>query len=118
VRVADDAALAAAERDVDHRALPGHPGREGAHRVDRLLRVEADAALGGAAGVVVLDPEALEDPHLAVVHADRNGEVELALRPAQELADTFVELQLVGHRVELTLGHRERIELLGHECLP
>ena len=48
VRVADDAALAAAQRDVDDRALPGHPHRERAHGVERLLRVKADAALATA----------------------------------------------------------------------
>ena len=61
VRVADDAALAAAEGDVHHGALPGHPRGQGADRVDGLVGVEADAALARAAGVVVLDAEALED---------------------------------------------------------
>ena len=34
-RIADHAALRAAERDVDHRALPGHPRRQRLHLVER-----------------------------------------------------------------------------------
>jgi hypothetical protein len=37
VRVADDAALAAAERNVHHGALPRHPRREGANGVERFV---------------------------------------------------------------------------------
>jgi len=70
VRVADDAALAAAERDVDDGALPGHPHGQSPDGVDRLLGVEADAALAGAAGVVMLAAEAAEHADAAVVHAD------------------------------------------------
>ena len=80
VRVADHAALGAAERDVDDGALPRHPHREGADRVDRLLRVEADAALARAARVVVLNAEAAEDLDLPVVHADRDREPVFAER--------------------------------------
>ena len=61
VRVADDAALAAAERDVHDGALPGHPHGESAHRVDGLERMETDAAFARTAGIVVLDAEAAED---------------------------------------------------------
>src|SRR5512143_735849 len=57
VRIADDAALRATERDVDDGALPRHPHRERADRVDGFLRVEADAALARSAGVVVLHAE-------------------------------------------------------------
>ena len=53
--------LAPPKRDVDDGALPRHPHREGAHRVEGLLGVEADAALARSAGVVVLDAEAAED---------------------------------------------------------
>ncbi len=118
MRIADHAALAAAERDVHHGALPGHPGGQRAHRVDGLLGVEADAALGRAAGVVVLDSEAAEDLDPAVVHSDRDREVVLTLWPAQELSQTLLELQSVGDRVELPLGHLECVELFAHEEPP
>ena len=57
----DHAALAAAVRDADDRALPGHPHREGLDLVERDVLVVADAALGRAAAEVVLDAIAGED---------------------------------------------------------
>ena len=114
-RVADDPALAAAERDVGQRALPGHPGGQRAHGVGGLLGVEADAALGRPAQIVVLDAEAAEDLDRPVVHAHRDGEVELAHGPAQQLAHARLEAELIGHAVELRLGHFEGIEFFAHD---
>ena len=65
VGIAGDAALATAERQVDDGALPRHPERQRRDLVERDARVEADAALGGAAGEVVLDPIARVDLDLA-----------------------------------------------------
>ncbi len=76
--------------------------------------MEADAALVGAAGVVVLDAEALEDAQRAVVHAHRDAEVVLAHRPAQHFGNLRVELEQLGDPVELLLGHFEGINLSGH----
>src|SRR4026209_412691 len=64
----DDAALAAAVRDADDRALPGHPHRQGLDLVERDVLVVPDAALRGASPEVVLDPIAREDADRAVVH--------------------------------------------------
>ena len=80
--VHDHAALAAAQRDIGHGALPGHPHREAAHGVEGLSRVEAYAALVGAARVVMLHAEAGEDFQRAIVHAHRDAEGELTQRPA------------------------------------
>src|SRR4030043_1506895 len=119
VRVADDAALAAAERDVDDGALPGHPHGQGADRVDRLLGVEANAALAGAAGVVVLAAEAAENTDAVVVHADGNGEMVLPQRVPQEVPGRLIELEKVSDGVKLFLGHFERVEPFGgHEKTP
>jgi hypothetical protein len=115
VRVADDAALAAAEGDVHDGTLPGHPHGQGPDGVDRLLGVEADASFAGPAGVVVLATEALEDADAAVVHADGDGEMVLPQRLPQEVPGGLVELEKVGHRVELLLGHLEGVEpFYGH----
>ena len=112
--VADHTALPTAQGDIDNRALPGHPGRQRTHRVDRLLGVKADTTLGRATSIVVLHPVSLEDPDRAVIHLHRNGEMKLALRPPEELADPLVELQLVGHGIKLPLRHLERVELFRH----
>ena len=70
--VADDSALAAAERHLGHGALPGHPGRQRRDFVERDAGVVADAALGRAERDVVLHAVAGEDLDLAVVALDRD----------------------------------------------
>ena len=74
-----DAALGAAERDAGDRGLPGHQRGERAHLVDVDLGVEADPALVGAAGAVVLDPVAGVDVDLAVGELDRDLDGDLAV---------------------------------------
>ena len=82
LRVADDAALRAAERQPHQRALPRHPHGERLDLVARDGRVVADPALGRPAGHVVHDAIAVEDVDGPVVHRDRDGDLDglLALR--------------------------------------
>ena len=84
LRVADDAALRAAERQVHQRALPGHPHRERLDLVERDGRVVADAALRRAAGDVVRDAPAGEDAHGAVVHRGRDRDLDRLLALAED----------------------------------
>ena len=114
--VADDPALAASERDVDDRGLPGHPRRQRAHRVDRLVRMEADTALRGSARVIVLDPEPVKDLRRSIVHLDREGDVHFTNRPPEELVDPVVELEDFRRLVELTLGDVKGVVGFGHTC--
>jgi len=111
--VDDDAALAAAVRDPDDRALPGHPHGEGLDLVDADVLVIADAALGRATTEVVLDAVAGEDADRPVVHLDREGHGECPARLAQDLADARVQLQMFGREVELLLGNRPRVDRRG-----
>ena len=104
-RVADDAALAAAERHVRDRALPGHPGRERGDLVQRDVGVVADAPLGGPERDVVLHAVAGEDFDLAVVHLDRARHRDLPLGVGQDFPDAGVEPQQARRPVEL-LEHR------------
>ena len=53
--IAGDAALGAAEGDVDHGGLPGHQRGERLASSTSTVGVVAQAALHGPAGVVVLD---------------------------------------------------------------
>src|SRR5581483_2906222 len=103
-RVHDDAALRAAERDVDDGALPRHPHRERLDLVQRHVRVVADAALGRAAVDVVLDAIAGEHPDARVVEPHRERARELALHLAQDLSQPRLELDDLGGLVELGLG--------------
>ena len=101
LRVDRDAALGAAEGDVDDGALPGHPHRQRLDLVERHARVEPDAALGGPARDRVLHAVAREDLDLLVVQLDRDRDDQLPLRRAQQLARAGVELEELGGAVEL-----------------
>ena len=102
--VDDHAALAAAVRDADDRALPGHPHREGLDLVEADVLVVADAALGRPAAEVVLDAVAGEDLDRAVVHLHREVDGQLAAGLAQDAAEAGVEVEPLGGQVELLLG--------------
>ena len=104
-RIADDAALAAAERDVRDGALPCHPRGERGDFVERHVRVVADAALGRSERDVVLHAVAGEDLDLAVVHLDRAGDGDLALGMREDFPDAGIETQQPRRAIEL-LEHR------------
>ena len=99
--VAGDPALAAAQRDIHHRALPGHPGGQGPDRVDGLVRMPAQPALGRSPGLVVLNPVGLENLDPAVVHPDRKGYLELLHGPPQKLVGGRIQTQPLGGVVQL-----------------
>ena len=93
LRVADDAALRAAERDAHQRALPRHPHRERLDLVDGDVGVVADAALRRAARDVVGDAVALEDLRRAVVHADGDRDLDRLLALAEHGDEVRVDLE-------------------------
>ena len=99
-RVADDAPLGAAEGDVDDRALPCHPRREGPNLVERHVLVEADAPFAGPACDVVEDTVADEDLDPAVVHGDRDRNLGLAHGLAQHLVEARIEAELLRGHIE------------------
>ena len=109
------AALAAAHRQAGQAVLEGLlEGEELEHALgDR--GVEAQAALVGADGVVVLDPPAALDPDVAVVvlPADPEADDPVGLgHPPQDLV--LVVLLLVGDEVEDVLGDLvDRLDELG-----
>ena len=90
--VADDATLGSAEGDVDDGALPGHPAGEGADFVERDVGRVADASLGGAAGLGVLDAVTGEDLDGAVIHGDGDVDDDFAGGIAEDLPDALVEV--------------------------
>ena len=89
--VANHPALPPAQGEVHDGGLPGHPGGQGTHGVERLLGVEADPTLGGTTGVVVLHPKSLEHPYRAVVHPHRDAHVKLPHRPTQKLVHCGIQ---------------------------
>ena len=77
-RVDGDAALGAAVGQIDDGRFPGHERGQGADFVEIDFGVIAQAALHGAAGVVVLHAVADEGFEAAVVHLDGNLHLDLA----------------------------------------
>src|SRR6266566_1967128 len=111
LRIDDDATLAAAVRDPDDRALPGHPHRQRLDLVEADVLVIANAALGRTAAQVVLDPITRIDLDGAVVHLHGEVDDQLAAWLAQDAAQAGVEIESLGGEVELLLG-----DLPGVDC--
>ncbi len=101
-RIADDAAFAAAERNVGHGAFPRHPRRERRDLVERHAGVIADTAFCRTKRDVVLHAVASEDDDLAVVHLDRTRHRDLALGARQDPPDTAFEAEDSGRLLELS----------------
>jgi hypothetical protein len=81
--------------------------------------VEADAALAGSPGVVVLAAEAAEDTDAAVVHPDGDREMVFPEGLPEQVPGGWIKLEKVRDAVELLLGHLERVKPFGrHKELP
>ena len=104
------AALAAAIRDIDGGALPGHPGGQGFHLVEGDIRVVPDAAFSGSAGQVVLHAVAFEHLNSPVVHAHGDGNNQLSLGLFQDGSQSLVQFEVIGRNIELLLGDLKGIE--------
>jgi hypothetical protein len=109
LRIDDDAALRAAERDAHQCAFPRHPHRERLDLVERDVRVVADAALRRAARDVVRDAVALEDLRRPVVHADRNGDLDRFLARAEHAHEVVVDTEGRRDPSQLRLRDLERV---------
>ena len=109
LRIADDASLGASEREPHQRALPGHPHRKRLDLVGRDVRVIADAALRRAAGDVVRDAVALEHGHGAVVHRDRNRDLDGLLAPLENVDQVRIDRERLTDAPQLFARDRVRI---------
>ncbi len=103
-RINNDAALAAAERDVRDGAFPGHLHGQHADSVDGFVGSEAETAFVRAQSVVVLYAEAVEDLQGAVIHADRDADVIFFLGGAAVLAGFGIQIEHIGDSLELLEG--------------
>ena len=112
VRIANYAALGAAERNIHDCALPGHPTGKGADFIERDIGRVAHAAFGGATGNGVLYPESGEDFELAVVHGDRNVNDEFAVGILQDFPYAFIEVELLRGKVKARRLRFPGIDLL------
>ena len=86
--------------DIHHRALPGHPARQGAHFVERHIGRIAHPAFGGTARDGVLHPVAGEHFQLPIVHGDRDVDDDLAVGVLENAPQALIEFQFFGRQVE------------------
>ncbi len=119
VRIAHDAAFTSAQRDIDHRAFPRHPHREGTNDIDIFHRMETDSPFAGAARIVMLNPEPPEYPDLAVVHANGDAEMVFPQRITEQVPGRLVQIEKISHSVELSLGYFKWIvRFISHHIPP
>src|SRR5208282_4231858 len=88
-------------------AFPAHPDRERGDFADVDVCREARAALGGAERQMMLDPIADEELGPVVLHADRTGDDDRALRVEEPVALVFGDAEMVGDDIKLIAGHFE-----------
>ena len=101
--------LAAAERNVHHGALPGHPRRQRAHFVEAHVRREADAALARPARHGVLHAIAGEHLQASVIELHRNMHRDFARGGAQNLAHPVIQIEPHGGLVKARGGSHPRV---------
>src|SRR2546429_164181 len=110
------------ERDVHECALPGHPGGERLHFLERHVEIEPDPPLGRTAGGVVEHPVARVDLQLARIaqHGDRHDDLFFGV--AEDLVEPGIEVQKLGrviealhHRLERVVFREERV-LIGSDA--
>ncbi len=110
--VADHSAFGPAKRNIDHRALPGHPTGQRPHFIQRYVRRVAYAALAGAAGNRVLHPEAGEHLDLAAIQSYGKMHDDLAGWSAQHLPQTLVQIQFACRKFKTRVLRLPGIDLL------
>jgi hypothetical protein len=109
LRIADDAALGAAERQAHQRAFPRHPHRERLDLVAGHGRVVADPALRGSARDVVGDAVAPEDADRAVVHRHRNRDLDRLLALLEDPDQVGVDPEGLPDAAQLLSRQLERV---------
>ena len=96
-----DAALGAAERDVEECRLPCHQRRQRANLVEVDTLVVTDAALERPACPVVLDPITREHVDPGVVQPYRNLHLDLAIGRSDDGAEVLRDPEAIGRDVEV-----------------
>ena len=101
LRIDPDAALGAAERQVDGGVFHAHPGRQRHHLFERDIGVVAHAPLAWAACQAVLHPVAFMVGDAAVVHLDRHVDDQHPLGPLERFGPARQRPQVRDHPVDL-----------------
>ncbi len=89
-RVTNDATFCAAERNISNGRFPCHPCGQRTHSINRLIRMETNAAFCRATRIIILHTEALKDFPRAIIHLNRNGEMKFTHWHAQKFTHGWV----------------------------
>ena len=121
--IANHAAFCAAKRNVDHRALPGHPAGQRANFIQRHVRRKSNAALARSANDGMM--HAVTDEHFEVagIENHRNVNGDFLVRIFQEAVQTLFEPQFSRGRFKARIGGFVNIEFVvdskrGHKNTP
>jgi len=103
-RVANHPAFGSAEGNIDHRALPSHPGGQRAHFVEGDIGGKANSALARATHRGVQDTIADEHFQLTVVEAHGNVQRDFFARILKITVKALLQSQLVGGHFKARLS--------------
>src|SRR5262249_17291550 len=110
----------AAKRNVDHRALPGHPARQSAYFVESYIGRVADAAFSRPTGNRMLYAKAGKDFKPSIVHGNGDVHDDLTAGILQNFPKTRVKIEFLGGKIESSLLSFPGIQLLlkryGFHC--
>jgi hypothetical protein len=111
--------MAPPERNIHERTFPGHPHGQRANRVDRFLRMKANAPLPGTPGIIMKNAKTPKDFDLAIVHPDGKEELIFSLRPPQKIFRNGVQSEPIGNPIKLGLGHVKGVKwFFIHDAFP
>ena len=115
LRIAHHTTLGSTERDIDHRTLPRHPGRERPDLVRRNVGVITDATFSRPADAAMDGPIADEVPNSSGRRFDREFDSSELVRPLQVLEHAGLESGQISSRVvALKLSDDKWIEFFRH----
>jgi len=112
VRIAANAALGPAKRNVDDGALPGHPRCQRTNFINIHIGRVAYAALGRAASEIVLDAKAFKDFYAPGIHARRDVDLQLAVGDAHHRIEIGVQIEQLRRAIKARHHGFKRIVLL------
>src|SRR5262249_10407366 len=103
-RVADDAALGAAEGNVDDGALPSHPSSQSAYFIQAHVGGETNSAFAGSPDRGMENAIASEDLQRAVVHSHRDVHRNFLVGILQIAINALLEPQFLRSHLETRFG--------------
>src|SRR6266404_5926176 len=110
-RIANNAALCAAEWDIDDGTFPRHPHRQGLEFIESNVRVITNTPLARPASAAMLHAETFKHADRTIIHFHRKRQRQRPTRAPQDLAQTRFEAALLRGIIELAHGDSKGVEV-------